>query len=503
MTMTTLHARACLFAAFACSLSLAGCFGEDPDDDDDEDPESSSSELAAPGAWQLPPAVHAAGQRQFVRYDGAPPWRGGAGCSGGILGGTREVSSYLQEIFPTRISSIQGYACRPNTGNRSQTSVHGTGRALDIFIPTVRGAADNGRGDVVANWLVQNAENIGVQFIIWDRATWNASRSGNKVRGYTGPNPHVDHIHLEINADAAARRTAFFTGPRPGPGGALSGSPPADLAGVVMNGAGTGRVELHVTSASNYRQFIEHEATPLPQASRATGSYAYADYDGDGRPDLFFFARGSTGSGRLEVHVLSGASDFQSYLLQTPTPITSKDADDFVLREGDFDRDGRPDLYAIKVRGTAGRAEVHVLSGASRYQQFVVQRRTPAAVDPAADFQVGDYDGDGRADVFLIARSNTGTRSTEVHVLSAASSFERFAVQTGTGLHETPGASWSFAVGDADRDGRADLFAINSEAGTNTEVHALSAASGFRLFAVQSVTGFGRANTSQWMFLVR
>ena len=71
-------------------------------------------------------------------------------------------------------------------------------------------------GDAVANWLIQNAEAIGVQFIVWDRSSWNASRPpGTKLRAYTGPHPHNDHLHVELTIAGANRRTAWFRAPAP------------------------------------------------------------------------------------------------------------------------------------------------------------------------------------------------------------------------------------------------------------------------------------------------
>lgn len=191
----------------ACSAS--GCAIETDVDDDDEGWAHSSSELAVPGAWKLPAAVHAAGQEQDVRYDDAPAWQGGAGCGGEILPGTRELGDYLKETF-SGVTSYGGYSCRQNTANKAKTSVHGTGRALDVFIRLDDGEADNGKGDEVANWLVKNAERIGVQLVIWDRTMWVAASSGDKAKAYTGPHPHHDHIHLELTTDGAAKRTPFF-----------------------------------------------------------------------------------------------------------------------------------------------------------------------------------------------------------------------------------------------------------------------------------------------------
>ncbi|MBI5160227.1 MAG: thrombospondin type 3 repeat-containing protein, partial [Micrococcales bacterium] len=111
------------------------------------------------------------------------------------------------------IDSVGGYSCRQNTGNTSQLSVHGTGRALDLMISTDGGAADNDLGDPIANWLVENAELVGVQFVIWDRSDWGAYRDPPKLDDYDGPNPHVDHIHMELSTDGAEMRTPWFADP--------------------------------------------------------------------------------------------------------------------------------------------------------------------------------------------------------------------------------------------------------------------------------------------------
>jgi hypothetical protein len=208
--------RTTLFSLSACAMlvatSLVGCApgAEDEDSDDwiDEDAEA----ISVAGSWRPTSAATASADRQFVRYDGATSWDGGRHCGGSLLSGTRGLGDYLRSNF-RGVTSYGGYSCRPNTADNSQMSVHGTGRALDVFIPTTGGAADNTKGDEVANWLIANAQSIGVQLVIWDRSIWNASRpAGSKLRGYGGPNPHVDHLHVELNTDGAARRTSWFRG---------------------------------------------------------------------------------------------------------------------------------------------------------------------------------------------------------------------------------------------------------------------------------------------------
>ena len=168
---------------------------------------SSESALAESGRWALPSEVLTAGRTVRVTYDDAPKWTGSAACGGKLLPGGHKLGEYLLTHFAV-VTSVGGYACRRNTADSSRMSVHGTGRAPDVFIPTASGSADNGQGDKVANWLVMHSQQIGVQLVIWDRSIWRAN--GTNDSAYGGPNPHVDHIHVEITTDAAALGTPWF-----------------------------------------------------------------------------------------------------------------------------------------------------------------------------------------------------------------------------------------------------------------------------------------------------
>lgn len=72
----------------------------------------------------------------------------------------------------------------------------------------------------------------------------------------------------------------------------------------------------------------------------------------------------------------------------------------------------------------------------------------------------------------MIKKNGTGTKSTEVYILSGASNFQNFILQTGTGLHETDD-TFAFAMGKWNAGSKSDLFAIEkSKTGTkSTEVH--------------------------------
>jgi predicted acylesterase/phospholipase RssA len=99
----------------------------------------------------------------------------------------------------------------------------------------------------------------------------------------------------------------------------------------------------------------------------ATFAFALADWDGDGKPDLVAVKKSNTGTGTTEVHILSGAANFQTFLLQTGTALPETDATfDFALT--DWDGDGTPDLVAIKKDRTASDStEIEILSGAAAF----------------------------------------------------------------------------------------------------------------------------------------
>jgi hypothetical protein len=79
------------------------------------------------------------------------------------------------------------------------------------------------------------------------------------------------------------------------------------------------------------------------------------------------------------VHVLSGADNFQTFLLHTPTPMSTLGADSaWEVALGDYNRDGIADLYLIgKERTGTVKTEVHVLSGADNFQTLLLHTATP------------------------------------------------------------------------------------------------------------------------------
>jgi hypothetical protein len=197
--------------ALAAIVLTGACSGMGASEDSAE-LGSAASALGLDGPWALPAEVADVGNTQFVDYTGAGAWTGSDSCEGGMTAGAGTLREYLYEYFP-QLTLVGGYACRHINGNESQTSVHATGRALDLHIPLAAGgAADNDLGDPIAHWLIRNAESMGIQYIIWDRSSWNASRTaGEKFRPYGGASPHRDHLHIELSVPASAEETPWFS----------------------------------------------------------------------------------------------------------------------------------------------------------------------------------------------------------------------------------------------------------------------------------------------------
>ncbi|RYE80571.1 MAG: hypothetical protein EOO74_01960, partial [Myxococcales bacterium] len=176
--MSTLLARALrrlgLFSVLALGVACSTAADPEPDDEPgDSDPGINDERLVT--RWSLPASVAKAGAQYSVEYDNPPSWNKGKNCSGTFTSGAKELGYHIKTNF-SKVTSVGGYSCRQNTANKSQTSVHGTGRAIDIMIKPVNGKANSAAGDAIANWLVTHADEIGVQYVIWNRTAWNIQK---------------------------------------------------------------------------------------------------------------------------------------------------------------------------------------------------------------------------------------------------------------------------------------------------------------------------------------
>ncbi len=270
-----------------------------------------------------------------------------------------------------------------------------------------------------------------------------------------------------------------------------------NIVAIKKNNTQSNRTELSVLSGEGEFANIFNQLPTGFHPTEDNFQFLLSDWDLDGYTDLFGIKKQFTGAGKTEVHILSGATGYSKFVFQTATGLHETDGQwKFAL--ADWDGDRRPDLFCIRRSGGAsGRVEVHVLSAASNYQKFILN--TPTAFQYAGDnfdFHIADWDGDARPDLIAIKKNQTGAGRTEIHIASGASSFGNFILQTGTVLHETD-STWSFAVTDWDGGGRVDLVGFKKlNTGTNsTEIHVVQGENQFQNFALQ--IGTALPNTGQ------
>jgi len=213
------------FVPILLPLLAVGCV-----QDIDADTAGRSAALAEPGPWRIPASTVAIGDRQTAELTEAGPWVGPSGCYGGFTDGARDLAAYLRTNF-AGVSRTEGYACRAIVGIPGEMSVHATGRAIDVFIPMIGSEADNDLGDPVGNWLIEHAEEVGIQRVIWDRWTWWSEVPPGYSRSmpydWDGSHPHNDHLHVEMTVAGGNRETAFFAGPMAPPTPAGCGTLPS------------------------------------------------------------------------------------------------------------------------------------------------------------------------------------------------------------------------------------------------------------------------------------
>lgn len=207
------------------ALALAACTAEPVGERSDA--------IAVPGPWNPPEGVRRAAAAQYVDVVDPPNVYPLGSCPDDnpfstcthpactrAHPGTAQLDAYIRDRWPY-VLPYGTYNCRRNSNNLSELSVHAIGRAIDAGITRVGGDADNTAGDAVANWLIANAEYIGIQRVGWDGMWWNGERGFIPMRG----DPHTNHLHIELSVDGAARRTPFFTD-----------GPPAETCPVVCYG---------------------------------------------------------------------------------------------------------------------------------------------------------------------------------------------------------------------------------------------------------------------------
>jgi len=134
-------------------------------------------------------------------------------CDPSPKAGTYGFSELVQEAFPFTSSSGISRAC--DVGARSE---HKEGRAWD-WSAAVDDPQDARAASEVIGWLLATDEHgneyamarrLGLMYIIYNRSIWRAYAPEQGWLGYTGPNPHTDHVHFSFSRDGGLGETSFW-----------------------------------------------------------------------------------------------------------------------------------------------------------------------------------------------------------------------------------------------------------------------------------------------------
>jgi hypothetical protein len=188
-----------------------------------------------------------------------------------------------------------------------------------------------------------------------------------------------------------------------------------------------------------------------------SGTIHFGDFNGDGLPDMLWH-RWIDGKNRLYINtgVVNGVPTFASSLNPLPTGQLSAQARVYL---GDFNGDGLTDVLRYDKSNGTNRWYINngVVGGVPT---FTASLNPLPAVDLDADegtMYLADYNGDGRTDV-LWHRSSNGTNRWYISsgVTGGVPTFQ-------TSLNPIPaaditGAAWAMHVGDFNGDGQADVL---------------------------------------------
>lgn len=154
--------------------------------------------------WSPSSETRAAGERAASPYRRAYPTAPGEQRSPApALVALRDA---IRQTWPEGITSI-GLRRDSERIADASNDPHRDGIAADVMIAD--SSARPSLGDMIASRLVESAEELNLQYVLWSRLEWSSSNIGRRWEPYDGAEAHEDHVHVEIGP--VAREWSYDT----------------------------------------------------------------------------------------------------------------------------------------------------------------------------------------------------------------------------------------------------------------------------------------------------
>jgi secreted trypsin-like serine protease len=274
----------------------------------------------------------------------------------------------------------------------------------------------------------------------------------------------------------------------------------ADLWGIKMLNTTTGKTEMSVVNGMTRSSYLANSKMTSLGLVGKQYSFDTGDYNKDGVPDLWAIKRHTTSSGRTEFTVLNGANPSQG--LYGSGTVLHTVGDDFVFAVADYNNDATPDIWAIKVQNTGSNmTEMHVINGKNPWAYLVNTATAFGKVNKSFSFLVKDYDGDKTPDLWAINMGNLQTGKTEVHIMNGKNP-QQFLLQVSTIQGTSLSDIHDFAAADYNGDSKQDLILIkkSSTGSGTTEVSIMNGATNFGSWLLQNSSTAYPITDGNWEF---